>query len=346
MDSQRDDGSVNPTRAADGATHTDHITGHEIVGYDTEVGRYRRPLLAAPVPWIAGLILVPALLAGLGMIKAAPAPAATKTPSVAAAPVSTPTPGTPEAAAANAVLEVSQDGKTVSVSGSVPDAATQKAVVDAVKAAYGSSVTVADRLKVTAGAPAVDAAAFGTVASALKGIQGVIFDIQGGNVRISGAAPDDAAKEAVLAAIKAAYPSAKITDTGLAVGDASTPPASCDATGNYVKVVTAQTKIQFASGGAKLTADSVAALGKIADAVKKCPGTKLEVAGNTDSSGSAAGNKTLSEKRATEVKAQLVALGLDPASITTVGNGETKPIASNDTVAGQATNRRVDITVQ
>jgi len=66
----------------------------------------------------------------------------------------------------------------------------------------------------------------------------------------------------------------------------------------------------------------------------------------TDWVGDPDANKVLSLKRANAVKDALVKLGVAAANITTVGNGETKPIASNSTPAGLEANRRVDITVQ
>lgn len=347
MDPQPDEGQAQ-------TTHTSSTT-RVVTDYRTEVSHYRRPLLG--VPWIAGLIVVPALLAGLGGLAGrAGTPAATtpgsstSTPAVAAtspdaaspSPSAAPSTPTPKAA----VFQISQDGKTVTVSGIVPDAASKASIVAALKGAYGTGVTVVDQLKVTAGAPVVDSAAFTSLAGALKGVSGARFDAEGNKVTISGAAATAEAKTAILDAAKAAYPGATITSTGLAVGDPNQPPASCDATKGYVQAVTAETKIQFTTGGSVLTPASQAALTKVADAVKKCPTLKLQVAGNTDSVGSPAANQALSLKRAEAVKAQLVTLGVPAANITTVGNGESKPIASNATAAGQATNRRVDIAVQ
>ena len=69
---------------------------------------------------------------------------------------------------------------------------------------------------------------------------------------------------------------------------------------------------------------------------------KATIVGHTDSSGSESYNQTLSEKRADAVKALLVKKGLEADRITSAGKGETNPIASNDTKAGRAENRRVE----
>lgn len=71
----------------------------------------------------------------------------------------------------------------------------------------------------------------------------------------------------------------------------------------------------------------------------------IQIAGHTDSTGDAGYNKDLSVRRANAVKNYLLEKGVDPSIMTTVGWGETKPIADNSTRAGRAQNRRVEITI-
>lgn len=73
--------------------------------------------------------------------------------------------------------------------------------------------------------------------------------------------------------------------------------------------------------------------------------TIVEVAGHTDSVGDAAYNQTLSEQRAATVANYLAGRGVMRDRMITIGAGETRPIASNDTEAGRAQNRRVEITL-
>lgn len=74
-------------------------------------------------------------------------------------------------------------------------------------------------------------------------------------------------------------------------------------------------------------------------------GWTVEVGGHTDGSGPSEGNQVLSEGRAASATARLVAQGVDPASITTVGFGESQPIADNATESGRLLNRRVEFVV-
>jgi len=84
----------------------------------------------------------------------------------------------------------------------------------------------------------------------------------------------------------------------------------------------------------------------IDDALAKIRGTDLEMViatGHTDSIGTNAYNQKLSERRAQSVKDYLVSKGIPASKITTIGKGETQPVATNKTAEGRQKNRRVDI---
>jgi len=84
----------------------------------------------------------------------------------------------------------------------------------------------------------------------------------------------------------------------------------------------------------------------IDDALAKLNGVDLEMViatGHTDSIGTERYNQKLSERRAAAVKAYLVSKGIPASKITTIGKGETQPVATNKTAAGRQKNRRVDI---
>lgn len=84
----------------------------------------------------------------------------------------------------------------------------------------------------------------------------------------------------------------------------------------------------------------------IDEALAKLNGVDLEMViatGHTDSIGTERYNQKLSERRAAAVKAYLVSKGIAASKITTIGKGETQPVATNKTAAGRQKNRRVDI---
>jgi OmpA-OmpF porin, OOP family len=99
----------------------------------------------------------------------------------------------------------------------------------------------------------------------------------------------------------------------------------------------------FETRSAKLLKPSEAKLNEVVTAAKEHSEIKLEVSGHTDSRGKTAYNQKLSEQRAASVKEYLVTHGVAADRISTIGYGETKPIADNKTDEGRATNRRVEI---
>ena len=84
----------------------------------------------------------------------------------------------------------------------------------------------------------------------------------------------------------------------------------------------------------------------IDEALGKIQGMDVEMViatGHTDSIGTERYNQKLSERRAAAVKAYLVSKGIPASKITTIGKGESQPVATNKTAEGRQKNRRVDI---
>ena len=103
--------------------------------------------------------------------------------------------------------------------------------------------------------------------------------------------------------------------------------------------------VTFAFDSAKLNPQFDAVLNQVAQTLVEYNKTVIQVAGHTDSTGSHAYNMKLSEQRAASVKAYLESQGVPAARMVTIGAGPDYPIASNDTEAGRAQNRRVEITI-
>jgi len=112
-----------------------------------------------------------------------------------------------------------------------------------------------------------------------------------------------------------------------------------------VEAITAKQKITFAPGSAEFDANSVPILDAIAKALQKCVGLKMEIAGYTDSQGSAGGNKALSQARAEAVMMALQGRQVDVSAMRPVGYGEDNPIADNSTEAGREANRRIEFSL-
>ena len=103
---------------------------------------------------------------------------------------------------------------------------------------------------------------------------------------------------------------------------------------------------RFPSGGSEIGTENFALMNKIIQAVQTFPSSYIEISGHTDSAGSDALNKKLSQARADNVAKFLVEVGNIAASrIIATGYGEDRPVASNETPEGRAANRRVEILI-
>lgn len=105
--------------------------------------------------------------------------------------------------------------------------------------------------------------------------------------------------------------------------------------------------INFPVGRSSIDPSSEALMGKVRESLALFPGSSVVVEGHTDSQGGDSANLILSQDRADAVKLYMVTnFGLDPEKVTSIGYGETRPAASNDTPDGRARNRRIDLVIR
>ena len=103
--------------------------------------------------------------------------------------------------------------------------------------------------------------------------------------------------------------------------------------------------ITFAFGSADLNSSFYEVLNSVSTVLAEFDQTVVEVAGHTDSVGTDEANMQLSQRRASSVASYLGTRGVLSDRIITVGAGETRPIATNDTDVGRQQNRRVELTL-
>ncbi len=109
------------------------------------------------------------------------------------------------------------------------------------------------------------------------------------------------------------------------------------------KILNEATKyINFDFNKATLKTSSYAKLNQMVQIMNDYPDYSLSIAGHTDSKGADDYNLRLSYERAAAARTYMLKKGIPADRIEARGYGETKPIASNATAAGQAKNRRVD----
>lgn len=103
--------------------------------------------------------------------------------------------------------------------------------------------------------------------------------------------------------------------------------------------------LPFETGSAVLKPGASVRLDQVVTALRQYPNEQVTVRGFTDSVGSETTNQRLSQQRAEAVRAYLVSRGIAADRVVAQGLGESLPIATNDTPAGRARNRRVEIQV-
>jgi len=103
--------------------------------------------------------------------------------------------------------------------------------------------------------------------------------------------------------------------------------------------------IEFETAKGTLTSKGKETVDKLADILKQYPNIKAEIAGHTDSDGSAEFNQKLSQSRVETVKGRLIARGVNAGRLTAKGYGETKPLVPNTTDENKQKNRRVEINI-
>lgn len=104
--------------------------------------------------------------------------------------------------------------------------------------------------------------------------------------------------------------------------------------------------VNFEPGSVRLTSDSIKILDNAAASLIEWGEVRVEVAGHTDSTYSAAFNLELSQRRAEAVRAYLAKKGVLAERLTARGYGEAEPVADNRTAAGRLQNRRVELVPQ
>ncbi|NIC04090.1 OmpA family protein [Billgrantia bachuensis] len=107
--------------------------------------------------------------------------------------------------------------------------------------------------------------------------------------------------------------------------------------------VVLDSEVTFAFDSAEIRESAYPTLDQVASTLRENPRMRVSIEGHTDSVGSNQYNMDLSQRRADSVRDFLVSRGIDTNRMTTRGYGEEQPVATNETDAGRAQNRRVEI---
>jgi len=111
-------------------------------------------------------------------------------------------------------------------------------------------------------------------------------------------------------------------------------------------LITFDSGILFGFDSSELLPEAQANLSALANSLSDMEeDAVLMVAGHTDATGSDTYNQGLSERRAAAAASYLTQSGMNPAQLQTLGLGESEPVADNETDAGRAQNRRVEVAI-
>lgn len=112
------------------------------------------------------------------------------------------------------------------------------------------------------------------------------------------------------------------------------------------KRILSRTPVRFVDRTPKLERRSIHVLDDLAGLAARCPDARIEIAAHTDAEGDFSQNRRLSRLRAFAVAAHFARRGIDRFRLLSVGYGEVRPIASNNTAEGRAKNRRLELYVK
>ncbi len=125
-----------------------------------------------------------------------------------------------------------------------------------------------------------------------------------------------------------------------------TPPVAAPvAKGPPLSEIAQLSPLHFGFATTGLTPQSKENLDQVAAILQAHPEASILIESHTDNIGTPEGNQALSEARSEAVKTMLVERNVDASRIETGGAGQDQPVASNDTSAGRAENRRTEISV-
>ncbi len=103
--------------------------------------------------------------------------------------------------------------------------------------------------------------------------------------------------------------------------------------------------INFKTGSSAILSSSFQILDQAVSVLTQYPSLRIRIDGHTDNVGNSDYNQQLSEDRTAKVKYYFTSKQIDETRIETVGNGDTRPIAENNTAFGRAANRRIEFSI-
>lgn len=237
---------------------------------------------------------------------------------------------------------VSADGLVMS--GFVPDDATRARLSQAAELKFGNGA-VDVRMQVASGAPDGFSTAAMAALQALSRLEDASVELSGTKIALAGVALTPPALQSITGTLAESLPQGFEIEHQIEIKPVASQPLDTAACQAELDRLLSSNRILFDTAAAAITPHSRGFLDRLAFAVLNCGDARIEISGHTDSDGAATFNLALSQQRSEAVLAYLTAAGVAPSRLQTVGFGESRPVADNDTEAGKADNRRIEFRV-
>jgi OOP family OmpA-OmpF porin len=235
-------------------------------------------------------------------------------------------------------------GAQVHLTGYAPSQKIREDILDTAQRKFGK-VEIVDDLVYGSGAPDGFTDAVSVALQAVARLGSGHAEIADHDVAVSGSAWYPSAADELVSATEDALPKGYKAEMNIVTRQEGQPvtPVRCR---DLLQVALQRGRIEFATNKPEITGDSFGLLDRVAATIERCPDAKIEVAAHTDSAGSAARNRDLTQSRAEAIVDYLVDAGVKRERLSAVGYGESRPVADNGSADGKAANRRVEFTVE
>ncbi len=237
-----------------------------------------------------------------------------------------------------------RDGASVAVRGDVGSEVLRQDVLSTMARKFGKA-KIESRLTFASGGPENYIDAVHVVLNVLSRLAGGKVEISDRAVSVSGYAFYAAAVDEIGGDLQSALPEGFTVASNAITTRQEEQSVAADRCRDLLQTALQTGRIAFDGAKADLAADSVGVLDRVSSVVARCPEVGVEIGAHSDSDGSAARNRDLTQSRAEAIADYLVDAGVKRERLTAVGYGETKPIADNSTTEGKAANRRIEFTI-
>ncbi|MEO0635677.1 MAG: OmpA family protein [Pseudomonadota bacterium] len=240
------------------------------------------------------------------------------------------------------VWSARRDGDAVQISGNVPSTDVGQTISDMAEARF-SGLDVTSDLQRAGGEPVNFEGAVSVALTTLSRMRTGSVSLEGTKMTAEGETFTPSLRDELTSAITNGLPAGYTGTANLTAPDLE--PVEAQRCDELVAERMQEATIGFETAKAVIRQESFGLLDELSGIVSRCPGTRIEVDGHTDSDGSESYNQRLSEARANAVRSYMISAGVEALRIRARGLGESQPIADNDSEEGKALNRRIEFQI-